>query len=181
MSGEEDVFLKYMKGVSPIKKNNRIEKEKPKIIKNIIRKKNTTNKTEETKSADNKIIKNTTLKLEELNIKKNIKKRVFTIEKKIDFHGKTLLESEELFTKTILNCYDKGFRCLLFVTGKGVFKKKDFDDINKPKLYRGVIRSGFTNWVKSSKFSKQILSFEPASIEHGGDGAFYVYLRKKKY
>ena len=52
MSGEEDVFLKYMKGVSPIKKNNRIEKEKPKIIKNIIRKKNTTNKIEKTKSAD---------------------------------------------------------------------------------------------------------------------------------
>ena len=30
------------------------------------------------------------------------------------------------------------------------------------------------------KFSKYILSFEQASIEHGGDGAFYVYLRKNK-
>ena len=30
------------------------------------------------------------------------------------------------------------------------------------------------------QFSKNILSFEQASIEHGGDGAFYVYLRKKK-
>ena len=32
----------------------------------------------------------------------------------------------------------------------------------------------------SENFSKHILSFEQASIEHGGDGAFYVYLRKNK-
>ena len=32
----------------------------------------------------------------------------------------------------------------------------------------------------SNKFSKYILSFEKASADHGGDGAFYVYLRKKK-
>ena len=51
---------------------------------------------------------------------------------------------------------------------------------NKPKLYHGVIRSAFIQWVKSNKFSKEILSFEQASIDHGGDGAFYIYLRKKK-
>ena len=31
-----------------------------------------------------------------------------------------------------------------------------------------------------NKFSKYILSFDQASIENGGEGAFYVYLRKKK-
>ena len=30
MNNNDDVFLKQMKGVSPIKKNNRIKKEKPK-------------------------------------------------------------------------------------------------------------------------------------------------------
>lgn len=179
MNGGDDVFLKQMKGVSPIKKNNITERDKPKLKKNIIRKKHTTNKTE-SEIIPTKNFQKPTFNLEELNIKKNIKKGVFRIEKKIDFHGKTLLESEELFSNTIFNCYDRGFRCLLFVTGKGVFKKIDFDDNNNPKLYHSVIRSNFTKWVKSSKFSKQILSFELSSIEHGGDGAFYVYLRKKK-
>ena len=59
-------------------------------------------------------------------------------------------------------------------------KIRDYNYIKKPKLYHGVIRSAFFNWVKSKNFSKYILSFEQASIEHGGDGAFYVYLRKNK-
>ena len=73
-----------------------------------------------------------------------------------------------------------GQRCLLFVTGKGLFKIKNNTNENKPKLYHGVIRSAFSEWAKSNKFSKYILSFEQATIDHGGDGAFYVYLRKKK-
>jgi DNA-nicking Smr family endonuclease len=43
-----------------------------------------------------------------------------------------------------------------------------------------VIRNAFNSWVISNKFAKYILSYEKASFEHGGDGAFYVYLRKKK-
>ena len=66
------------------------------------------------------------------------------------------------------------------MTGKGLFKSKNNEKTNHPKLYHSVIRSAFIQWVKSKKFSKYILSFEQASIEHGGDGAFYVYLRKKR-
>ena len=68
----------------------------------------------------------------------------------------------------------------MFVTGKGLFKTRDNNYKNNPKLYHGVIRAAFFDWVKSKRFSKHILSFGPASAEHGGDGAFYVYLRKNK-
>ena len=118
--------------------------------------------------------------LENVNIKKNIKKNILKIDKKIDFHGRSLLEAEEVFLSTITECFNKNKRCLLFVTGKGLFKTKNHDDEGKPQLYHGVIRAEFFNWVKSKKLSKYILSFEQASIEHGGDGAFYVYLRKNK-
>ena len=69
---------------------------------------------------------------------------------------------------------------MLFVTGKGLFKSKNHEESDKPKLYHGIIRSSFIEWASSKKLSKYILSFEQASIEHGGDGAFYVYLRKNK-
>ena len=179
MNKNNDFFLKQMKGVSPIKKKNRVEKEKP-VIKNNLFKKNVTLSEKGLGVKNHNInLKNSKFNLENLNIKKNIKRKYFNIDKKIDFHGATLLESEELFSSTIFECYNSGLRCLLFVTGKGLFKTKKNTEDNNPKLYHGVIRNAFMDWVKLNKYAKQILSYESASIDHGGDGAFYVYLRKK--
>ncbi len=179
MNNNDDVFLKQMKGVSLIKKNNRIKKEDPKTNykpakKNIVKQKNTM------ALNVNTTIKNTEFFLENIDLKKGIKKGSFHIDKKIDFHGKSLLESEEQFNNTIIESYNSGQRCLLFVTGKGLFKSKNYKESDNPKLYHGIIRSSFVEWARSKKFSKYILSFEQASIKHGGDGAFYVYLRKNK-
>ena len=179
MNNNNDVFLKQMKGVSPIKKNNRIKKEDPKTNyksekKNIVKQK------EVITSNVSKVIKNSEFFLEKIDLKKGIKKGSFHIDKKIDFHGKSLLESEQQFNNTIIESYNSGQRCLLFVTGKGLFKLKIHEESYKPKLYHGIIRASFVEWARLKKFSKYILSFEQASIEHGGDGAFYVYLRKNK-
>tara|TARA_B100001175_G_C19459080_1_gene615524 strand:+ start:394 stop:936 length:543 start_codon:yes stop_codon:yes gene_type:complete len=179
MSNNEDVFLKQMKGVSPIKKNNKIKKETPKINYKLIKKKNTKKKNIKDYPSY-KTIKNSKFDLEKLDLRKSIRKGLLNIDKKIDFHGKSLIESEDRFNNMIIECYNDRKRCLLFVTGKGLFKSTKNININKPKLYHSIIRSSFIEWVNSKKFSKYILSFEKASIEHGGDGAFYVYLRKKK-
>ncbi len=179
-NNENDLFLKQMKGVTPIKKNNRLSNKKTthqnKIVKKTTKQTNTTTPEPEKR----KRTTHSHYNLESVNIRKNIKKNILKIDKKIDFHGMSLLSAEEVFTSTIAECFEQKKRCLLFVTGKGIFKAKDHDYNNKPKLYHGVIRAEFFNWVKSKKVSRHILSFEQASIEHGGDGAFYVYLRKNK-
>ena len=179
MNSSEDVFLKKIKGVNQIKKNNRIKKEESKTNYKS-RKKNTIKQKKIITPSVSTTIKNSEFFLEKIDLKKGIRKGSFHIDKKIDFHGKSLLESEERFNNTIIESYNNGQRCLLFVTGKGLFKSKNHEESNKPKLYHGVIRSSFVEWAKSKKFAKYILSFEQASIEHGGDGAFYVYLRKNK-
>ncbi len=179
MNNNNDFFLKQMKGVSPIKKNNRIKKEDPKTNYKS-EKKNIVKKPEVITQNVNTVIKNSEFSLEKIDLKKGIKKGSFHIDKKIDFHGKSLLESEGQFNNTIIESYNAGQRCLLFVTGKGLFKSKNYEESYKPKLYHGIIRASFIEWARSKKLSKYILSFEQASIEHGGDGAFYVYLRKNK-
>ena len=179
MNNSDDVFLKQMKGVNPIKKNNRIKKEDPKTNHKLT-KKNIIKKKKIVTPNVNTVIKNSEFSLEKIDLKKGIKKGSFHIDKKIDFHGKSLLESEDQFNNTIIDSYNSGKRCLLFVTGKGLFKSKNYEESDKPKLYHGIIRSFFVEWASSQKFSKYILSFEQALIEHGGDGAFYVYLRKNK-
>lgn len=179
MNKRDDIFLKQMRGVSPIKKNNRVKKEDTKHTHNTVIK-NKKKQTSYQSIKSDQVVKKSEFNLEKIDIKKNLKKGSFYIDKKIDFHGKNLLESEERFTKTILDCYNNGHRCLLFITGKGLYKKNNSQKNDQPKLYHGVIRSAFISWAQSKKFSKQILSFEQASLGHGGDGAFYVYLRKKK-
>ena len=180
MNDENELFLKQMKGVTQIKKKDRVRntkiikknkwtKNNQKPNKNSILEKNTTTK-----------IQNTNLSLERVSIKKNIKKNILKIDKKIDFHGKSLLEAQEIFSSTVISCFNQHKRCLLFVTGKGIFKPKNYDEPISPKLYHGVIRASFFDWVSSKKLSKYILSYEQAAIEHGSDGAFYVYLRKNK-
>ena len=179
MNNNDDFFLKQMKGVNPIKKNNRIKKEDPKSNYKF-GKKSTIKQKKTITSNVSRTIKNSEFFLEKIDLKKGIKKGSFNIDKKIDFHGKSLLESEDQFNSTIIESYNSGQRCLLFVTGKGLFKSKDIENTDKPKLYHGIIRSSFVEWAKSKKLSKYILSFEQASKEHGGEGAFYLYLRKKK-
>ena len=180
MNDENELFLKQMKGVTQIKKSDRLQNtktiKKTKLTKN--NQKLNINSNPERNTT--KKIQNTNLSLERVSIKKNIKKNILKIDKKIDFHGKSLLEAQEIFSSTVISCFNQHKRCLLFITGKGVFKPKNHDESISPKLYHGVIRASFFDWVSSKKLSKYILSYEQAAIEHGSDGAFYVYLRKNK-
>ena len=174
-----DAFLKSVLATSPLKSSNTIKKN---IIKNThikeIKKKESEkfnfNSTE--KKTLNKV--SGTFKIEKINIKKKLKKGSLKIDKRIDFHGFTLFEAEELFFFTIKDCYLKNLRCLLFITGKGILKKNN-ETNNMEKLYYGKIRNSFISWVKNTKIEKYILGFEQAGITHGADGAFFVYLRKK--
>jgi len=178
---EEDIFLKKMQGVEPIKKTNKLGKG---IKKSIIKKNPTTNQKIKYKKKQEPAptIKTTGFKYEKHNINKNLRKGKVKINKKIDFHGTTLFNAEEIFGETIKRSYKNNERCILFVTGKGLRRKKTDTHLsqNTPKLFYGKIRSSLKQWAEKSELAKYILAVERASVEHGGDGAFYVYLRKRK-
>ena len=176
---DEDVFLKSIAGTSPLKKNNKIEKEAPKDNpkKHRVEKKlifNMGNKREEPAIRKQDL---SNADFEEIGMRKKIKQGKIKIEKKIDFHGLSLFEAEDLFTNSIKTCYEKNQRCILFVTGKGLTNKNNEE---KNKLYYGKIRNSFFSWVNKQEAKKYILSYDQATIEFGADGAFFVYLRKKK-
>ena len=174
---DKDAFLKSIFGTSPIKKKDRVEKEMPRNIENNL-KKNFEKETLTQKQIIKKTSSKNSFKLEKTPINKKLKKGKVPIEKKIDFHGLSVLDAEALFLDIVVNCYKQNLRCILFVTGKGVMKK-DKNDNENIKLYYGKIRKNFLNWVNRPDLQKYILSVEQAGIEHGADGAFFVYLRKK--
>jgi len=118
---------------------------------------------------------------EKLPNKDKIKQNKLSLKtRSIDLHGYTLIDAYDKFKNEVLKNYNNHKRCLLVITGKGVHKK--FDNINdeKPKLYYGKIKNSIKNWINEQDLKKYILTYQDAGIEHGGDGSIFVYLRKKK-
>ena len=180
---DNQIFFKYTHGVEPINRKNRIKKGIKKIPKNIIKQIEKTKQTETIKDKKTEGIKKSQFLIETGRTNKMLKKGQIHIDKKIDFHGKILSQAEDEFQNTVLESYKQKKRCLLFITGKGLHKQQNIfnDKLNKsPKLFYGKIRGGFLEWVRNPKLAKYILTTEKADFEHGGDGAFYVYLRKNK-
>ena len=102
MNDENELFLKQMKGVTQIKKNDRVQNtkiiKKTKLTKN--NQKPNTNSAPERNTTTK--IQNTNLSLERVSIKKNIKKNILKIDKKIDFHGKVFWRPRKFFHPQLL-------------------------------------------------------------------------------
>ena len=101
-------------------------------------------------------------------IAKKIRKGEYIIDAVLDLHGKTLDDAFNLFISFINKNYNLGNRCLLVITGKG-----------NPSKNTGVIKKNFPVWVSSEFINDKILYVNTASLKDGGDGAFYILLRKK--
>ena len=81
------------------------------------------------------------------------------------------------FYDEISSSYLEDRRCILFITGMGLGRMAT-TSTNK-KLFYGKIRSNIQNWAEKPEHKNKILSYTRAHISHGGEGSFYVYLRKK--
>ena len=177
---EDDFFLKKMKGVKPIKKDTTNE---TKIIKNkIIRKKNTKlNEAEANKIKPNETNqKKTEYKISFGEINKDLKKGRIRIDRRLDLHGYTILEAYEKFKDEVIKLYNKNKRCMLVITGKGVHLKIKESTEENPKLFHGKIKKSIIDWIREDQFKNYILTYQDAGFDHGGDGALFVYLRRKK-
>jgi DNA-nicking Smr family endonuclease len=64
--------------------------------------------------------------------------------------------------------YAAGLRCVLVVTGKGGGEG------------RGVLRQMVPRWLGEASHRQYVLTFCPAQPRHGGDGALYVLLKRRR-
>ena len=138
---DDNTFIKYFKEIKPIKKTNRITKLIPKQksatkTTEISKRQKTYKVIEKTKN----LVLPTELKIRKTHINKKLRKGKILINIKIDFHGCSLEEAKELFLSTIINCFIKNYRCILFITGKGIVKRTQ-DEATENKLYFGKIRN----------------------------------------
>ncbi len=96
-------------------------------------------------------------------------------EARIDLHGMTIAEAHGELIRFVLNAHANGLRLVLVITGKG----KRAEDHQGPIPARiGALRHQVPHWLALPPLGSAILQVTPASLRHGGTGAYYVYLRR---
>ncbi|HIP78018.1 MAG TPA: hypothetical protein EYH07_06110, partial [Kiloniellaceae bacterium] len=91
------------------------------------------------------------------------------IEATLDLHGLRQAEAHRRLEHFLADSQAAGKRCVLVVTGKGATRAEP-----------GVLRSALPLWLNQSPNRERVLSFDYAQQKHGGTGAVYILLRRKR-
>ena len=109
------------------------------------------------------------------NFQSNIKSKKT---RSLDLHGKTLDEANQIIENFIRKSYEDKVHKLIVVTGKGLHSSNEKDPYVSKDL--GILKYSIPNFLKNNAELMELISnISEASIEDGGSGAFYIFLKKK--
>jgi len=98
---------------------------------------------------------------------KEIKTGKFKVQSKLDLHGLSLKEAETVFFEFLKKSFNSKKRNILVISGKGEHGK-------------GKIKLSIPVWIASPSLSNLIYFYSFAASKDGGNGAYYIRLRKKE-
>ncbi len=91
------------------------------------------------------------------------------IEATLDLHMHTQAQAHAALDAFVAGCRQRGLRCVLVITGKGRVSRDG-----------GVLRAEVPRWLDQSPNRARVLAVTPAQPKHGGGGALYVLLKRKR-
>lgn len=94
------------------------------------------------------------------------------IDGRIDLHGMTQDVAHHALNAFIEESWRAGKRCVLVITGKG----SRADEYGRT----GLLRQRTPQWLSAPRLRNRILAINQAQIQHGGAGAFYVLLKRRR-
>jgi DNA-nicking Smr family endonuclease len=92
-------------------------------------------------------------------------------EARLDLHGMTWNRAHDALTRFIHDSAAQGRRCVLVVTGKGRGHGGEGE---------GVLKRDAPRWLGAPPLSALVVGVYEAHAKHGGGGALYVYLKKRR-
>ena len=99
--------------------------------------------------------------------------------KSIDLHGYTLEEANKTIEEFIYQSFREKINKLTVVTGKGIHSQNEKDPYVSKDL--SILKYSVPEFIESNKSLMNIINeIKDASIEDGGSGAFYIFLKKNK-
>ena len=96
-----------------------------------------------------------------------------TPEAKLDLHGMTLAAAERAVAQFLAESSEQGRRLVLIVTGKGL-------RLEGGRVFGGRIRAEFPSWLERADNRGRVAAVRVAHPRHGGNGAFYILLRRRR-
>lgn len=98
---------------------------------------------------------------------RKIAKGRVAIDSQIDLHDMTQAQAISRLQSFLYQARELGHRHVLVITGKGGSPTSE-----------GVLKRMLPIWLNTPAFSSVVNGYQAASRNHGGDGAFYVRLRR---
>jgi len=94
------------------------------------------------------------------------------IDGRLDLHGLTQSEAHGALLRFLRQAAERGARLVLVITGKG----GEGADLGE----RGVLRRQLPHWLALPEFRTLVIGFEQAATRHGGEGAWYISVRRSR-
>ena len=96
---------------------------------------------------------------------------------KVDLHGLSLDEANKKIEILIDKYFMEGVEKIIIITGKGSRSKIS----NNPYVSKdlSILKNSVPNYINANlKIKSKIKSISKAEIKDGGEGAFYIFLKK---
>ncbi len=109
----------------------------------------------------------------------SFQKKNYTKTKTIDLHGYTLDKANKTIEVLIKDSFSENVNKIIVVTGKGLHSNNEKDPYVSKDL--GILKYSVPEFInKNNDLMKLINEIKDAKIEDGGEGAFYIFLKKNK-
>lgn len=96
------------------------------------------------------------------------------IDAKLDLHGHTQAEAKSRLLRFLETAQQRGHALVLVITGKG---KRSEDSWSSEG---GVLKRQVPLWLSQPEFRALVIGFEEAGVRHGGVGALYIRVRRRR-
>jgi len=117
----------------------------------------------------------TPVKAVEPSIHKKLSRGRIEIDGTIDLHGMTQNEARGALHRYLQARWSRGDRTVLVITGKGL---KSDNDYVAAMSERGILRTMLPIWLSEPSLAPLVSGWSTAARGHGGEGAWYVRLRR---
>ncbi len=98
-----------------------------------------------------------------------LKRGLHPIEARLDLHGMTQIEAHREVAHFVETAHRAGRRCVLVITGRGLGPDGP-----------GVLKRAVPRWLAEAGLRRRILAVAAAQPRHGGAGALYLLLRRRR-